>query len=50
MPGADEDDVVRVDTELVTVPVVVRDRNDRYVPDMQQHEFTLEEDGQPQCA
>jgi hypothetical protein len=42
--GLDEDDVVRIDTQLVTVPVIVRDQSDRYVPDMRKEEFTLFED------
>lgn len=47
-PGADtqeEADVVRVDTNLVTVPVSVRDRNGRYIPDLRREDFVLYEDG-----
>lgn len=36
---------VKVETNLVTVPIIVSDRNDIYVPDMRLEEFTLEEDG-----
>ncbi|MBC7911606.1 MAG: VWA domain-containing protein [Pyrinomonadaceae bacterium] len=36
---------VKVETNLVTVPVIVSDRNNLYIPDMQQEEFTVEEDG-----
>lgn len=39
---------VKVDTNLVSVPVIVSDRNDIYIPDMTQDEFTVEEDGTPQ--
>ena len=45
LEGAEDDEVVRVETQLVTVPVIVRDRADRYIPDMRKDEFTLEEDG-----
>ncbi len=48
LAGADEDELVKVETQLVTVPIVVRDRNDRYVADLRQEEFTLSEDGTPQ--
>lgn len=41
-------EAVRVETNLVTVPIIVSDRNDIYIPDMQQEEFTIEEDGVPQ--
>lgn len=50
-PGADakpevvEGDVVRVDTSLVTVPVIVRDRNGRYAPDLRREDFRVFEDG-----
>ncbi|HEY0547635.1 MAG TPA: VWA domain-containing protein [Pyrinomonadaceae bacterium] len=36
---------VKVETNLVTVPIIVSDRNDIYVPDMRQEEFSIEEDG-----
>ncbi|MCI0488458.1 MAG: VWA domain-containing protein [Blastocatellia bacterium] len=46
---ADDDkrdqDAVKLDTTLVTVPVVVSDRNGLYIPDMRQEEFTVYEDG-----
>ncbi|MGB9178722.1 MAG: VWA domain-containing protein [Pyrinomonadaceae bacterium] len=38
-------EVVKVDTNLVTVPVIASDRDDRYVPDMQKEEFRILEDG-----
>ena len=45
LSGVEDDELVRVETQLVTVPVVVRDRADHYIPDMRQEEFTLDEDG-----
>jgi VWFA-related protein len=44
----DDGEVVKVDTSLVSIPVVVSDRAGVYVPDMQKDEFTLLEDGVPQ--
>ena len=43
-----EDDVVRVDTQLVPVPVVVRDRTGRPVMNLRVENFTIYEDNQPQ--
>ncbi len=40
-----EDDVIRVDTSLVTVPVTVLDRSGRYVPYLRRQDFRLFEDG-----
>ncbi|HEX8707890.1 MAG TPA: VWA domain-containing protein [Pyrinomonadaceae bacterium] len=40
----DDIETVKVQTNLVTVPVVVSDRNDKYLPDMRQEEFTIYED------
>jgi VWFA-related protein len=40
-----DDDVVRVDTTLVTVPVSITDRNGRYIPDLQKEDFQVYEDG-----
>ena len=36
---------VKIETALVTVPVIASDRNDVYVPDMRQDDFTIYEDG-----
>lgn len=45
----DQDDIVeRIDTDLVTVPVVVSSRDGKYIPDLTKEEFTLREDGTPQ--
>jgi Mg-chelatase subunit ChlD len=44
----DVSEVVKVETDLVAVPVIASDRNDRYVPDMRREEFDLYEDGAKQ--
>ena len=48
--GSQQDDgeVEKVDTNLVSIPVVVSDRAGVYLPDMRKEEFTLLEDGVPQ--
>lgn len=47
---ADQQDVetVKVETNLVTVPVIVSDRGDKYIPDLKQEEFTVFQDGAKQ--
>jgi len=40
-----DDDVVRVNTTLVTVPVSVMDRQGRFIPDLNQKQFRLFENG-----
>jgi VWFA-related protein len=44
----DENDIVRVDTTLVTVPVSVLDHNGRFVPGLKREDFTLFENDQEQ--
>lgn len=44
----DEGDVVRVDTQLVSVPAVVTDSYGRPIPGLRPENFRLIEDGQPQ--
>lgn len=44
----DEDDVLVVDTQLIPVPVVVRDRAGRPVANLRADSFTVFEDGRPQ--
>jgi Ca-activated chloride channel family protein len=39
------DDVIRVDTDLVTVPVRISDKNGRPIPDIQRSEFRVIENG-----
>jgi Ca-activated chloride channel family protein len=43
-----DDEVLRVDTQLVPVPVVVRDKAGRPVSNLRAENFTLYEDGRPQ--
>jgi VWFA-related protein len=45
---SDEEDVVRVNTTLVTVPVSVMDRNGKYILDLRREDFRLYEDGAEQ--
>ena len=40
-----DDDVVRVDTNLVTMPVSITDRNGRYIPDLHREDFHIYEEG-----
>jgi VWFA-related protein len=44
----DDGEAVRVDTNLVMMPVTASDRGGRYVPDLKAEEFTLAEDGAEQ--
>jgi Ca-activated chloride channel family protein len=44
----DEGDVVRVDTQLVSVPAVVTDKTGRPLPNLRAENFVLYEDGRPQ--
>lgn len=39
------DEVVRVETTLITVPVSVMDRNGKYIPNLRKSDFRLYEDG-----
>jgi Ca-activated chloride channel family protein len=43
-----EDEIVRVDTQLIPVPVVVRDHTGRPVMNLRAENFTIYEDGKPQ--
>ena len=40
-----QDDSIKIDTNLVTVPVIASDRNDVYTPDLKQQDFSIFEDG-----
>lgn len=40
-----QDDVIRVDTNLVTIPASVMDREGRYVTDLKKEDFQIFEDG-----
>lgn len=44
-PADQGDDVVRISTNLVTVPISVMDRQGRFVPDLNESQFHLFEDG-----
>ena len=46
----DEGDVVRVDTQLVSVPTVVTDGSGRPISGLRPENFRLIEDGQPQTV
>lgn len=41
----DEDEVIKVDTALVTLPVSVTDRDGKYIPNLKQRDFKIYEDG-----
>ncbi len=44
-----EDEVVRVETNLVTTPVSVLDRNGRFIPGLRKKDFKIFENGVPQA-
>jgi Ca-activated chloride channel family protein len=44
-PEPSDDEVVRVETNLVTVPISVLDRNGRFIPGLTQEQFHLFENG-----
>ena len=44
----DPGEPIRIDTRLVSVPVIVADRNARYVPDLTSADFTIFQDGHQQ--
>lgn len=43
--GREDQETIRIDTSLVTVPVIASDRSDVYVPDLRKEEFSIFEDG-----
>lgn len=45
----DGEEILRVETNLITVPVGVRDREDRFIPHLTRENFRLFEDGAPQA-
>ena len=44
-PESDGDEVLRVNTNLVTIPISVLDRHGRFIPDLKQEQFHLFENG-----
>src|SRR5689334_15641912 len=42
---AQDVDTIKIDTDLVTVPVIATDNNGAYVADLRQEEFSVTEDG-----
>lgn len=44
----DDDEVLKIETNLVTIPVSVFDRNGRYLPSLRQTDFKVFEDGKEQ--
>lgn len=40
-----QEQAVRLEATLVTVPVIASDRNGKYIPDMRRDDFSLQEDG-----
>jgi hypothetical protein len=43
-----DDDVIKIDTNLVTVPAIVSDRQNRYIAGLKAENFTILKDGQKQ--
>jgi Ca-activated chloride channel family protein len=46
--AVDDDEVIKVETELVTIPVTVFDRQGRFLPGLRQSDFRITENGKPQ--
>lgn len=47
-PDGQDVETLKIDTNLVTVPVIATTRDGAYIPNLEQNEFTLEEDGKKQ--
>lgn len=47
-PKSDEQDTIKLDTQLVNVLFAVQDKQNRYINDITQEDITLLEDGKPQ--
>lgn len=43
-----EVETLKIETDLVTVPVIATDRNGVYIPDLSKNDFSISEDGVPQ--
>lgn len=49
VPSRDQEvETLKIDTNLVTVPVIASSRDGKYIGDLKKEEFTLSEDGVPQ--
>ncbi|MEK7723283.1 MAG: hypothetical protein AAB336_02960, partial [Acidobacteriota bacterium] len=46
--AVDDDEIIKVETNLVTIPVTVLDRDGRFVSGLQQNDFQIFEDGTQQ--
>jgi Ca-activated chloride channel family protein len=44
----DDNDVIKIETELVTIPVTVLDRNGHFIPGLRKQDFQIFEDGTQQ--
>ena len=44
----DEDDVVRIKSNLVNIDVIVKDKKGKYISDLKAEDFIISENGQPQ--
>lgn len=47
-PAQDDLETIKIDTNLVTVPVIASSRTGHYIADLRKEEFKLSEDGVPQ--
>jgi len=47
-PSQNDIETLKIDTNLVTVPVIASSRTGKYIADLQKEEFKLSEDGVPQ--
>ena len=45
IPGLNDDEVIKVATDLVTTPVSVLDRDGRFIPGLKKKDFQIYEDG-----
>ena len=45
VPARENEDVIRIDTALIYVPVRVMDKDGKYIPDLQPKDFKVYEDG-----
>jgi VWFA-related protein len=46
--GSADDEIIKVETNLVTTPVSVLDRSGRFIPNLKQKDFSIFENGVPQ--